>query len=176
VRELLGLTSTAPSSARRGIGTSRTGNRPRRRACPPTMARPERAAGAGACRRKARNLRKIDRVPPDALPWLYGVARKILANERRKRARVSPSEVRLFAEPEPVGDGVLAAAFNRLSEMDREVLRLVAWDGLSLADAATVLGCSGVSCRVRYHRAKSRLASRLEAADSFSPKPKEVTR
>ena len=75
-----------------------------------------------------------------------------------------------------MGDGVLAQAFNRLSETDREVLRLVAWEGLSLDDAATVMGCSGVTCRVRYHRAKSRLASRLEAAGSFRPKPKEVTR
>jgi RNA polymerase sigma-70 factor, ECF subfamily len=121
-------------------------------------------------------LRKLDRVPPEPLPWLYAVARKMLANERRKRARVSPSEIRLVVEPEPVGDGVLAAAFNRLAEKDREVLRLIAWDGLSLADAATVLGCSGVACRVRYHRAKSRLASRLDAAASVSPKPKEVTR
>ena len=121
-------------------------------------------------------LRKIEHVPPEPLPWLYAVARKTLANERRKRARVSPSEVRLVVEPEPVGDGALATAFNRLSERDREILRLVAWEGLSLTDAATVLGCSRVACRVRYHRAKSRLASRLEAAASFRPEPKEVTR
>ncbi len=121
-------------------------------------------------------LRKIDRVPPEPLPWLYAVAWKTLANERRKRARVSPSEVRLVVEPEPVGDGILAAAFNHLSKKDREVLRLIAWEGLSLTDAAMALGCSGVACRVRFHRAKSRLASRLEAAASVSPKPKEVTR
>jgi RNA polymerase sigma-70 factor (ECF subfamily) len=78
--------------------------------------------------------------------------------------------------PEPVGDGVLASAFNSLNERDREVLRLVAWEGLSLTDAATVLGCSGIGCRVRYHRAKTRLASRLEAAGSVRPQPKEVTR
>lgn len=121
-------------------------------------------------------LRKIDQVPSESLPWLYAIARKTLANDRRRRGRVAPSQPRLVVEPDPVGDGVLAAAFNGLSEKDREVLRLVAWEGLSLADAATVLGCSGVACRVRYHRAKSRLASRLEAAASFSPKPKEVTR
>jgi RNA polymerase sigma-70 factor (ECF subfamily) len=121
-------------------------------------------------------LRKIERVPSEPLPWLYAVARKALANERRRRRRTEPGDVTLMVEPEPVGDGVLAAAFNRLSEKDREVLRLVAWDGLSLTDAATVLGCSGVACRVRYHRAKSRLASRLEAAAYLRPNPKEVTR
>ena len=80
------------------------------------------------------------------------------------------------AEPALVGDGALATAFNALSERDREVLRLVAWEGLSLADTATVLGCSAVACRVRYHRAKTRLASRLAAAASFRPEPEGVTR
>ncbi len=121
-------------------------------------------------------LRKIDQVPTDALPWLYAVARKTLANERRRLGKIPPHDGQPFVEPEPVGDGVLAQAFNRLSDTDREVLRLVAWEGLSLKDAATVMGCSGVTCRVRYHRAKSRLASRLEVAGSFRPEPKEVTR
>jgi RNA polymerase sigma-70 factor (ECF subfamily) len=121
-------------------------------------------------------LRRIDRVPPQPLPWLYAVAWKTLANERRKRSRIAHSQELPVAAPEPVGDGVLATAFNSLKERDREVLRLVAWEGLSLTDAATVLGCSSVGCRVRYHRAKARLASRLEAAGSLRPQPKEVTR
>jgi RNA polymerase sigma factor (sigma-70 family) len=121
-------------------------------------------------------LGKIDRVPAEPLPWLYAVARKTLANERRKHARVVPGHEVPADEPAPVGDGELAAAFNALSERDREVLRLVAWEGLSLIDAATALGCSAVACRVRYHRAKSRLASRLAAAASFQPEPKGVTR
>ncbi|HUJ91779.1 MAG TPA: hypothetical protein VLW05_03700 [Gaiellaceae bacterium] len=33
-----------------------------------------------------------------------------------------------------------------------------------------------VACRVRYHRAKSRLAARLEAPASFRSQPKGVTR
>jgi RNA polymerase sigma-70 factor (ECF subfamily) len=121
-------------------------------------------------------LRKIDRVPAEPLPWLYAVARKTLANDRRRRARVAHGHDVPVAEPGPVGDGALAAAFNALSERDREVLRLVAWEGLPLADAATVLGCSAVACRVRYHRAKSRLASNLAAAASFHPEPKGATR
>ncbi|HEY7421529.1 MAG TPA: sigma-70 family RNA polymerase sigma factor [Gaiellaceae bacterium] len=121
-------------------------------------------------------LRRIDRVPSQPLPWLYAVAWKTMANERRKQARIAHSQEVPVSAPEPVGDGVLASAFNSLNERDREVLRLVAWEGLSLTDAATVLGCSGIGCRVRYHRAKTRLASRLEAAGSVRPQPKEVTR
>jgi RNA polymerase sigma-70 factor (ECF subfamily) len=121
-------------------------------------------------------LRRIDDVPREALPWLYAVARKTLANERRKRSRESAAEVDVAFEPEPVGDAGLARAFADLSDADREVLRLVAWEGLSSRDAAVVLGCSTVACRVRYHRAKARLASRLAAAASFRPEPKGVTR
>jgi RNA polymerase sigma-70 factor, ECF subfamily len=124
--------------------------------------------------------RKLDRVPDEPLPWLYAVARKTLANQRRRLGRdervgaAAPASA--VAEPEPVGDTVLAAAFAALSERDREVLRLIAWDGLSLSQAAVVLGCSAVACRVRYHRAKTRLARRLEAAAKFRPDLKGATR
>jgi RNA polymerase sigma factor (sigma-70 family) len=121
-------------------------------------------------------LRRIDDVPRDALPWLYAVARKTLANERRKRARVAPADPGIAYEPEPSGDAGLATAFARLSDDDREVLRLVAWEGLAPREAARVLGCSPVAARVRYHRAKSRLRAELEAAASFRPQPKGATR
>jgi RNA polymerase sigma-70 factor, ECF subfamily len=121
-------------------------------------------------------LRRLDRVPDEPLPWLYAVARKTLANHRRRLARQVPAERFAAPEPEPAGDGALAAAFAELSDRDREVLRLVAWEGLSLCDAAVVLGCSAVACRVRFHRAKTRLAERLERAASFRPEPKGVTR
>jgi RNA polymerase sigma factor (sigma-70 family) len=124
--------------------------------------------------------RKLDRVPDEPRPWLYAVARKTLANERRRRAseeRVTAGEkTPTVAEPEPVGDSVLAAAFAALSERDREVLRLIAWEGLSLSQAAVVFGCSALACRVRYHRAKTRLARRLEAAEAFRPELKGATR
>jgi RNA polymerase sigma-70 factor (ECF subfamily) len=121
-------------------------------------------------------LRRLDEVPREPLPWLYAVARKTLANERRRLARRAPAEADVGHEPEPVGDSVLAAAFAELSDADREVLRLVAWEGVSLRDAARVLECSSVACRVRYHRAKSRLAARLADSSSFRPEPRGVTR
>jgi RNA polymerase sigma-70 factor, ECF subfamily len=120
--------------------------------------------------------RRLDDVPRDALPWLYAVAHKTLANDRRRRARTAHVPIDVGHEPEPVGDSALARAFADLSDVDREVLRLVAWEGLSLRDAARVLDCSPVACRVRYHRAKSRLAARLDAAASFRPQPKGVMR
>jgi len=108
------------------------------------------------------------------------VARKTLANQRRRLERDErpggAASAPAPAEPEPVGDTALAAAFAALSQRDREVLRLVAWEGLSLGQAAVVLGCSAVACRVRYHRAKTRLARRLETAANFRPDLKGAMR
>jgi RNA polymerase sigma-70 factor, ECF subfamily len=125
--------------------------------------------------------RRMDRVPDDPLPWLYAVARRTLANERRKRDRspllhVAPRH----AEPVLAGDAVLAKAFAALAEADQEVLCLVAWEGLALREAAVVLGCSAVACRVRYHRARRRLAERLgeleaEPASRAEPCPHGAT-
>jgi RNA polymerase sigma-70 factor (ECF subfamily) len=128
--------------------------------------------------------RKLDQVPREPLPWLYAVARKTLANHYRTAApRTLPAGI---SSPEDVflpieSDEVLGRAFARLSEVDREVLRLVAWEQLSLRAAARVLGCSQVACRVRFHRAKRRLAMQLEelqARDgpaSRRPRPEGVT-
>src|ERR1700760_2787860 len=71
-------------------------------------------------------LRRIEDVPASPLPWLYAVARKTLANERRRRARTAPPEAVVAHDPEPVGDSALAAAFSELGERDQEILRLVA--------------------------------------------------
>jgi RNA polymerase sigma-70 factor, ECF subfamily len=121
-------------------------------------------------------LRRIDDVPRNALPWLYGVARKTLANERRKRRDLPVAAPEVSYEPEPVGDPKLATAFAALSDADREILRLVAWEGLSLREAARVLDCQPVAARVRYHRAKTRLLAGLDGAASFRPQPKGATR
>ena len=116
--------------------------------------------------------RRLDRVPDEPLPWLYAVARKTLANERRRRARTAPAQVAVpLAEPCRADDPVLAVAFARLSERDREVLRLVAWEGLALAEAARVLGCTALAARVRFHRAKRRLAARLAEAEESPAVP-----
>src|SRR5438874_8128013 len=82
--------------------------------------------------------RKLDRVPDEALPWLYAVARKTIANHRRKLARQAPPRAAVGGEPEPVGGGALAAAFAGLSERDREVVGLVGWGGGWVRGAAVV--------------------------------------
>lgn len=98
--------------------------------------------------------------------WLYGVARRVLSNQRRGERRRGRLAARLRADrqeavvpgPDEVagGDEVLRA-LARLSERDREILLLAAWEGLSHGEIATVLGCSENASAIRVHRARGRL-------------------
>ncbi len=127
--------------------------------------------------------RRLDEVPREPLPWLYAVARNTLANHRRAEARANaapPIEPAEDAYAAVAGDDVLARAFALLGEDDRELLALIAWERVPLAKAAQVIGCSGVACRVRFHRARRRLATQLarfEAPVAFdqNPNPRGAT-
>ncbi|BBH64061.1 DNA-directed RNA polymerase sigma-70 factor [Actinoplanes sp. OR16] len=111
--------------------------------------------------------RRIGDVPEPALPWIYGVARRVLANELRgvQRRRQLEQKVAGHAGDDTAADhaddvtsaAVLAAAFERLPETDRETLRLIAWEELSTRDAATAAGCSLATFAMRLHRARRRL-------------------
>ncbi|WP_283135731.1 RNA polymerase sigma factor [Rhizohabitans arisaemae] len=114
--------------------------------------------------------RRIDRVPEGdkALLWLYGVARRVLANQRRGAARRAVLAERLRDElaadrrREPVELAHVRAAFDTLSERDREILALACWEGLTGDQIAEVIGCTRIAARSRLHRARKRLAAMLE--------------
>jgi RNA polymerase sigma-70 factor (ECF subfamily) len=113
--------------------------------------------------------RRLDAVPEDALPWLLGVARRVLANQRRGDARRAALIDRLSSMAsrsrgvEPVGDvfGSLRDAIATLSAPEREALLLVAWEGLEPQRAARVVGCTPSAFRARLYRARRRLAAQL---------------
>jgi len=113
--------------------------------------------------------RRIERVPaePETLPWLYGVARRVLANQERAARRRLRLEARAAVSPgaadeAPGTAGVdIEAALLRLRSADREVLRLAAWEELQPAEIAAVLGCSANAAAVRLHRARQRLAGEM---------------
>src|SRR5256885_14132730 len=54
--------------------------------------------------------RKLDRVPDDPLAWLYAVARKTIANHRRKLARQAPARAAGCGQAQPAGGGGAGAA------------------------------------------------------------------
>lgn len=108
--------------------------------------------------------RRLEDVPGDPLPWLIGVAARVLSTHRRTDARRLQLGRRL-ADAEPVAaleapaleHPTLAALLGEMRDTDRELLLLIAWDGLSPKQAAAVLGIAPVTVRVRLHRARTRL-------------------
>ncbi len=127
--------------------------------------------------------RRIDAVPggEQTLPWLLTVALNQFRNHRRKLNRErtllgrlpAPASTAPPSEPSAVSWRDIREALASLSADDRELLLLVAWDGLSPAQAGGVLGIKPVAARSRLHRARARLAERLEL-DQGPPKPASV--
>jgi RNA polymerase sigma factor (sigma-70 family) len=119
--------------------------------------------------------RRLDRVPEgdEARLWLYGVARRQLANQRRGELRRSRLAERLRVElpvalagdrsPEDHRAAAVRAALTRLDEEDREILRLSSWEELTPSEIAAVMGLPGVTVRSRLHRARKRLRAELDA-------------
>lgn len=125
--------------------------------------------------------RRLDDIAPadDALPWLLGVARRVLANQvradRRRGALVARLADRSTAGSDwqpPAGmDERLRAAVAALAPAQREALLLTAWDGLEPARAAQVAGCTPAAFRVRVHRARRRVARALQDTPSHPSSP-----
>lgn len=126
--------------------------------------------------------RRLDDVPSgdEARPWLYAVARRVLANHRRGenrrvrlaarlRAEVAVVATQVRAPADPTVGAAVGQAFASLADRDREILALVGWEGLDTSESAVVLGCSPGTARVRLHRARRRFAAQLTARGVESP-------
>jgi RNA polymerase sigma-70 factor (ECF subfamily) len=115
--------------------------------------------------------RRRGEVPDRSLPWLYGVARRLLANQwraQRAAAQVVPiidadlvRETGLSGADATVGVADLQAALATLTDLDQEILRLVGWEELTVSEAAQVLGCTRTTTAVRLHRARKRLTEAM---------------
>ena len=112
--------------------------------------------------------RRLDDVPEgdEARLWLYGVARRTLANHRRGAGRRTALGERLRQDlatavpdhaPAVTEQETLRAALLRLADRDREVLELAAWEGLEPREIAEVLGISPIAVRSRLSRSRARL-------------------
>lgn len=115
--------------------------------------------------------------------WLYGIARALVANDRRRRGRERAREERfrgsaLLDEEDAARMDAridaaaqsrrLYAAMDCLPDAERAVLELVAIDELSVAEAASAVGVRSGTARVRLHRARRKLRTELEAASTES--------
>lgn len=116
--------------------------------------------------------RRFESVPDgdEAVLWLYGIAFNQLRNLRRSNRRQTRLAARIVPaasmpdspELSDIPIEKIKAALRLLSFDDREVILLVAGEGLSADEVGVVLGCGATTARSRLHRARRRLAIILE--------------
>jgi RNA polymerase sigma-70 factor (ECF subfamily) len=119
--------------------------------------------------------RRITNVPdePAVRSWLFGVARRVLANQRRGIRRRGALVTRVATHLTPhletipaiehhADSQLVLEALSHLSPRDRELLILSTWEQLTPAEMAVVLDISGSAVRKRLFRARRRLAAVLE--------------
>ncbi|MEU6724600.1 sigma-70 family RNA polymerase sigma factor [Nonomuraea wenchangensis] len=125
--------------------------------------------------------RRIEELPEgdEARLWLYGVARRALANhrrgEQRHEQRTAALRERLAASPalaRPPEDEMsqMGRVFRGLPDDDRELLSLVAWEALDHGQIARMLGISRNAVRIRLYRARKRFARGLAKAGIDHPR------
>ncbi|MEU5276157.1 RNA polymerase sigma factor [Streptomyces asoensis] len=120
--------------------------------------------------------RRMRDVPAPPLPWLLRVARNLTRELRRRDGRqyaLAVEEAQRLVTSGARVDDVASDVTEReaalqalagLSAADRELLTLVAWNGLGPKQAAHVLGCSTATFSVRLHRARRRLERAVDAS------------
>jgi RNA polymerase sigma factor (sigma-70 family) len=132
-----------------------------------------------AWRRRA----EVELIDGNALPWLYGIARRTMQHRRRTALRHRRALARLAsgtATPDHADDVAgrldderhlarLKAALARLRPADRDVLVLCVWQGLTYAEAATALGVPVGTVRSRLSRARTRLEAETDAPAASDP-------
>ncbi len=110
-------------------------------------------------------------VSGSALPWLYGIAGNVIRTHLRRTPAHSDVDVALQLDWDAVDARIdagarrqeLRAALTTLTDKERELLLLVAWEGLSPAEAADALGLTAVAARSRLHRARTKAQEALAA-------------
>ncbi|MBM2618305.1 RNA polymerase sigma factor [Actinoplanes sp. LDG1-06] len=112
----------------------------------------------------------------EATLWLYGVARRVLANHHRggvRRERLGERLRQRLRETVGADPGhevperlSVRSMLSRLAEPDREVLMLTFWEGLEPREAAVVLGVSPTVARARLSRARARFRDLVDPSDS----------
>jgi RNA polymerase sigma factor (sigma-70 family) len=134
--------------------------------------------------------KRYDQARPDARPWLYGIATNLVSRHRRAEVRwyrlrqaVPPErdqdshadEVAAQVTAQAMGQ-LLGFALAELTERDRDVLLLIAWEGLAYDEVAAALGIPVGTVRSRLNRARRKVREVLDAPEHATNPNREVSR
>jgi RNA polymerase sigma-70 factor, ECF subfamily len=111
-----------------------------------------------------------ENLPEDPIPFLIGVSRNVLRNAKRRQSRHPTQELNAqgqtpSAEESAVATVELREALLSLSDDDREILTLIAWEGLNTAQLSEIYGVNANAIYVRASRARAHLAAALGKVD-----------
>ncbi|MEV0969354.1 RNA polymerase sigma factor [Microtetraspora glauca] len=130
-----------------------------------------------------RKRHRYDLTRPDARPWLYGIAGKLISGHRRSEVRRLKSFARAAGGADASGAELheeersaerasaaamrpaLAAALARLSAAERDLLLLVAWADLTYEETAEALKIPIGTVRSRLHRIRAKLRRHLHLSE-----------
>ncbi len=129
--------------------------------------------------------RRLEVVPEgaSALPWLYGVAYKVLSTQRRGRSRQEALKTKLAASGAMPMTGIedfvvtaeesarVLAAMSRLKPTDQEILKLSVWEELPYSDIALVLGISPGAVKQRAYEARKNLTDEFNRLENSHAGP-----
>ena len=127
--------------------------------------------------------KRIRHMPSDdaeARPWLFGVARRVLSHYHRAGVRRQRLADSLRAQVAAAGQLTVPSAEARvevqgllaqLTEKDREIVLLHAWEGFTHEEIASIVGMKAASVRSRYARARSQLVSNLSKESQSASGP-----
>jgi len=110
------------------------------------------------------------------LPWLYGVARNLVANHFRSVQRSSALTDRLMVEERASVDSSAGSselelrvrrAVDQLSDLDREIFRLIHWEELSHEEVGLSVGITAKAVERRVARARKKVRDYLASLDKF---------
>ncbi|WP_030169273.1 RNA polymerase sigma factor [Spirillospora albida] len=118
---------------------------------------------------------RYDVARPDARPWLFGIATKLVARQHRtegaryRALRRSPVDGPVDGPADRVAAGVTASAarpllleaLDGLARRDRDVLLLVAWGDLTYEEVASALDIPVGTVRSRLNRARRKVRAVL---------------
>ena len=117
--------------------------------------------------------RRLDDIPADnSLAWLYGVAHRTLANQRRSTTRrrrlVERVAARQLPAPTPPSDNTAVLdALARLRPDDQAILRMAAWEELTTSEIAVALDCTTNAAALRLSRARRRLRNAMTTTEPY---------
>ncbi len=120
--------------------------------------------------RALRHRQTYDGSKGDPVGWLIGIARRVVAEEFARRAAAPTAVLPDSADGGDLEDAalrrlVLAEAVGALGERDAELIALRYGADLSAREIAGLLNARKNTIEVALHRARSRLAELLRAAD-----------